>query len=222
MAENRSRKGMNPQAGQPGASVPTGADTLKSGAMNPEKALMNDILKADVLIRAKRDLEQDRDNSAKVLLNNMAKLEEGQENHIVAVLLYIELGDAKSIRRVAPDAADQIGVRSDFGRMEVNRFHKLWIKTELERFSKLKKGSEEEADAVTRLKEGASALIEATKRQFMQFLREESSSMPSSPKESAITIRGKPQESTSSAKQEAWNAIVYGTLQSMNMSWKID
>jgi hypothetical protein len=99
--------------------------------------------------QAARYLIQAGDNKeGKELLKKAAKLNEMEENFIGAVCLYLELKDMKELKRVAPNAANQIGRESDFGRA-------------LDKFAKVEEGSEEEKGAKQELAINAKRFMEA-------------------------------------------------------------
>ena len=137
---------------------------LKLEAVDLKREGMDALLRAASLkVEAARLLQQSGKDTGEVLLQEAAELDEKGENFVGAVVLYIELGDTKNIRRIAPNVLNLIG-ESDLG-------------MELSKFSKLGEGSKEEAEALTELKMCASRFVKATGI-LLRALNETLSSIP--------------------------------------------
>jgi hypothetical protein len=101
-------------------------------------------------VEAARLLQETGKDTGELLLQEAAELNEKGEAFGAAVLIYIELGDTKGIRRVTPNVLSRIGA-SDLG-------------IALDKFSKLDEGSKEEAIGLSELKKEATRFVEATNR----------------------------------------------------------
>jgi hypothetical protein len=150
---------------RPTISVLTRIDNLRMEAYGLKREGLDTLLKAaSTEVKAAKLMRQIKDPFVNEPLKNAAELNEKGENFVNATLLYIELNDLKSVKRIALNASKQFGAESIFGKALVA-------------FSNTKSGTKEEREAVAELKEYA-ARYKKTVSHPIKFLRVDTSGKP--------------------------------------------